>query len=29
MSKKSFSLDDANRVLNPIGYHAKITIEKD
>ena len=29
MSKKSFSLDDANKVLNPIGYHAKITIEKD
>ena len=24
MSKKSFSLDDANRVLNPIGYHANI-----
>ena len=29
MSKKSFSLDDANRVLNPIGYHANIIIEKD
>lgn len=29
MSKKSFSLDDANRVLNPLGYHANITIEKD
>lgn len=29
MSKKSFSLDDANRALNPIGYHAKIIIEKD
>lgn len=29
MSKKSFSLDDANKVLNPIGYHANITIEKD
>ena len=29
MSKKSFSLDDANKVLNPIGYHANVTIEKD
>lgn len=29
ISKKSLSLDDANKILNPIGYHAKITIEKD
>lgn len=29
MNKKNFSLDDANKVLNPIGYHANISIEKD
>ena len=29
MSKNSFSLVDANRVLNPIGYHANIIIKKD
>lgn len=29
MNKKSFSLDDANKVLNPLGYHANIIIEKD
>ena len=27
MSKKNFSLDDANRILNIIGYDAKIVIE--
>lgn len=27
MSKKGFSLDDANRILNIIGYDAKIIIE--
>ena len=27
MSKKNFSLDDANRILNIIGYYAKIVIE--
>lgn len=27
MSKKNFSLDDANRILNIIGYNAKIVIE--
>lgn len=29
LSKKSLSLDDANKILKPIGYHAIITIEKD
>lgn len=29
MSKKSFSVDDANKILNPLGYHASVTIEKD
>ena len=29
MSKKKFSLDDANKILNIIGYNAKIIIEKD
>lgn len=29
LSKKSLSLDDANKILNPIGYHAEITIKKD
>ncbi len=29
MSKKSFSLDHAYSVLNAIGYHANIIIEKD
>ncbi len=28
MSKKNFSLDDANRILNVIGYNADIIIEK-
>jgi len=27
MSKKNFSLDDANRILNVIGYNASIIIE--
>ena len=27
MSKKNFSLDDANRILNIIGYDVKIIIE--
>ncbi len=27
MSKKNFSLDDANRILNVIGYNATIIIE--
>ncbi len=27
MSKKNFSLDDANRILNVIGYNANIIIE--
>ena len=27
MSKKNFSLDDANSILNIIGYEAKIVIE--
>ncbi len=29
LSKKSLSLDDANRILNHLGYNAKIIIEKD
>ena len=29
MAKKHFSLDDANRILNVLGYNAKIIIEKD
>lgn len=29
LSKKSLSLDDANKLLKPLGYHAKIIIEKD
>lgn len=28
MNKKNFSLDDANSILNIIGYNAKIIIEK-
>ena len=27
MNKKNFSLDDANKILNIIGYNAKIIIE--
>ena len=29
ISKKNFSLDDANRILKILGYHAYISIEKD
>ena len=29
LSKKSLSLDDTNKILNPIGYHAEIIIKKD
>lgn len=29
LSKKSLSLDDANKILNPIGYHVEIIIKKD
>lgn len=29
LSKKGLSLDDANKILNALGYSAKIIIEKD
>lgn len=29
MDKKHFSIDDANKILNLIGYNARIIIEKD
>ena len=29
LSKKSLSLDDANKILKALGYHAEIIIEKD
>lgn len=29
LSKKSLSLDDANKILEHLGYHATIIIEKD
>lgn len=28
MNKKGFSLDDANKVLSIIGYHAETTVDK-
>lgn len=29
MSKKNFSIDDANKILSLIGYHVEVLIKKD